>query len=236
MDKRLILAAALVAQACTPYVLSPPARAIPLETAASVGEDRTAVQGEGGLSGQVFGPSIAHGTVRVRHGLTPELEIAGEANAMVFTEVYDTDEHRGIYTARLGVKRSFSPHFALTGGLGGGGSAAGGFFSPDVGFIAGYENPFAVPFVSGRLLLSQPFATRQVTIRNNGSGSEGGPTVVEAPDLTFGFAVASGVRIPVGPRGEPTFAISMGGGFTFLSDGSETQGFPGFSFGVERIY
>lgn len=234
MDKRLILAATLLAQACTPYVLSPPARAIPLESAATVGEDHTAVQAEGGVSGEVFGSGIAHGTVRVRHGLTPDLEISAEANALIFTNLFATEEHRGIYSARVGVKHSFSPHFALTGGLGGGGSAAGGFFSPDVGFIAGYENPYAVPFVSGRLLLSQPFATRTVTIDDGDDNMD--DDVTAAPDLTYGFAVGTGVRIPLGPRGEPTFALSTGVGLTFLSDGGEGRGYPGFSVGLERIY
>lgn len=219
----------LLASACTPHVFSPPGRTIPLEGPATIEEGETAIQVEGGMSAEVFGEPIIHGTVRVRHGLNERVEIAGEATGMGFMLRDDasTDAHRGIYAARFGVKGGFGEHFALTAGLSGGGSAGGGFLSPDLGFIGGYTNPYCIPFFATRVFFSQPLNTNPVTITDNEE------TFVGEPDPSFGVAIATGVRVPFGPKEDRRGAVAVGYGFTLISDGDESKGFQGFNLGIE---
>lgn len=219
----------IVLAGCTPHVFSPPGRVIPLEAPATVGEGRTGIQIEGGMSSESFGEPIGHGTARVRHGLTERLEINGEASAMVFTLGDDamTDAHRGIYSARFGVKGAFGRHFALTSGLAGGWSAGGGFLSPDIGIVTGWTNNFVVPFISTRVFFSQPLNATAVTITDNEE------TITAEPQPSYGVSLATGIRVPFGPRGDERGAFTTGFGFTVISDGDETKEFSGFNVGVE---
>ena len=219
----------ILASACTPHVFSPPGRTIPLEGPATIDEGDTAIQVEGGMSAEVFGEPIVHGTVRLRHGVSDRLELSGEANAMFFTlhEDASTDAHRGIYGARFGVKGGFGEHFSLTGGMAGGGSSGGGFLSPDVGFIGGYTNPYCIPFFATRVFFSQPLNTNTITITDNEE------TFVGEPQPSFGVAIATGVRIPFGPRYARHGAVAVGYGFTLIADGDESKGFQGFNVGIE---
>lgn len=210
---------ALLALGCTPQVYSPPARALPLEAPAALGDGVSALQLEAGSSSEVFGPSVVHAMGRARHGLTDTLDLSAEANFLIVTngdpETGAEVPHRGIYSARLGLKYAVSPNFALTFGAGGGASAAGGFLSPDVGVIFGFENPHVVPFVSLRGFLSQPIAARDVTIPD----SDGDLTL--RPDLTLGFGFTTGIRIPFGQwfdaRNRRAAAL-VGIGGTYLND------------------
>lgn len=216
---------ALLAVGCTPPILSPPTRSIPLEAPRAIGRGGSALQVEGGYSGEVFGPSVVHAALRGRYGLRDDLDVTYEGNAFVVTnEAVDSDSdggmeepvpHRGIYSARLGLKYALSPNFALAVGVGGGMSAGGGFFSPDVGVIAGYDNPHVVPFVGLRAFLSQPIAPRTVTLPD----SDG--AVVGEPDLTLGFGVTTGVRIPFGEyydHDDRRAAALVGLGLSYLAD------------------
>ncbi len=226
---RIIAVVLVGSAACTPHAFSPPARIIPLEAPATVAEGTTSVAVEGGVSGEVFGEPIIHGTARVRHGLSDRLELSGEANVLHFRRDQDTSTtaHRGVYSARLGIKGGFSEHFALTAGLGGGGSASSSFLSPDAGFIAGYTNPYATPFLGARVFLSQPLTQNEVTITDNEE------TYVGAPETSYGVALSTGVRVPFGPRDDRTGAISAGYGFTVIADDDEHRTFQGFNLGLD---
>lgn len=229
MDLKLPVTIALLLTACSPHAFSPPGRTLPLETAAAVGAGNTGVQLEGGTSAELLGPALVHGTARVRHGVGEHTDLNVEGN---FTYFLDGDEqvdvHRGIYSGRLGIKHAFGEHFALTGGIAAGGSAGGAFLSPDLGFIAGFENPYVVPFVSGRLILSQPIGAREVEFIDDGVA------FMQAPQFTYGYAITTGVRIPVGPLAKPLRpAILLGFGVTQIFDGEEEAGFMGGNVGFE---
>ncbi|MBX3249585.1 MAG: hypothetical protein KF901_20580 [Myxococcales bacterium] len=229
---RLVLLVALAG--CAPHLYSPPGRSLPLEGAATVAPGETALQLEGGVSGAVFGPTVAHGTARVRHGVAEDIEVVVEGNAVLFENGWSTDAHRGVYGARVGAKLGFSPHFAFTFGAGAGGSAAGGFVSPDLGLIGSYDNPYVVPFLSLRGFFSQPFAVRSVAV-NHADRTE-----LLTPDLTWGFAWSTGVRIPVGAYdedfGRRRAALVVGVGSTSLFDREpRSEHFFGGSVGFELM-
>lgn len=215
---------ALLALGCTPPIVSPPARSIPLEAPRALGRGSSSLQVEGGFSGEVFGPSVFHAGLRGRYGLRDDLDLTYEGNAFAVTnQVPDTEDgveaepipHRGVYSARLGLKYALSPHFALAVGLGGGMSAGGGFFSPDVGVIAGYDNPHVVPFVGARVFLSQPIAPRTLTL------PDGDGAVIGEPDLTLGFGITTGIRVPFGEyydHDDRRAAMLVGLGINYLAD------------------
>ncbi len=231
MQRSLLIVSLLaLGQACTPHVFSPPGRTIALEAPATVGDGETAIQVSGGASGEVFGEAVVHGGARVRHGLTDELELTVDGTAIYFTNrdsPFETSAHQGIYGARLGVKRAYTRHFALTAGMAGGGSAAGGFLSPDVGFVLGYDNPYFVPFFGGRVFLSQPLNTHEIVIVDNGMDT------FHTAQTSYGFAIETGGRVPFGPREDRAGAITGGMGLTLLGDGDERRGFFGFALGLE---
>ncbi len=234
------LVALLGLAGCTPRVYSPPARALPMEAPASIGDGQTALQLEGGMSGMTFGPSLLHGTARVRHGLSEELEMSGEANivgVVIGDDDYEeTDAHRGIYSARFGLKRSFSRHFALRFGLGSGGSAGGGFVSPDVGLVVGFDNPVVVPFGGVSVFTSVPLGAREVSFVN-GSGDE----LALSPYTTLGVGWNAGLRVPFGEAldlDHRRMALVFGAGGTWLrtfhGEGDKDLTV-GFTFGLEIV-
>lgn len=229
MDLKHPLFAALMLSACTPHAFSPPGRTLPLETAAAIGAGNTGIQLEGGGSVELLGPGVVHGTARVRHGVGENTDLNVEGNFAYFVDGDDQIEtHRGIYSGRFGLKHAFGEHFALTGGVAGGGSAGGGFVSPDVGFIVSYENPYVVPFASGRLVLSQPLGARAVEFVDDGVA------FMQAPQFSYGYALATGVRVPVGPIAQAARpAILLGFGWTHIFDGDEESVFMGLNLGFE---
>lgn len=223
--------------ACTANAISPPGRTTPLESAAAIGQGAVGFQGEAGMSGAFFGPSIAHATARVRVGVLERTDVSVEGNLVVVQESEPTDTHRGIYSLRGGVKHAFTPNFALVGGLGFGASAGGGFISPDVGFIAGIENPYFVPLLGGRLILSQPIAAQQVTLPQNEDGSDL-EYIVDTPEFTYGFAANLGARIPFHQPGRTIqHAFLVGCAVTFLRDVDHERayGFISLTAGFELV-
>jgi len=233
MEQRILFVAlSALFFGCTPHVYSPPARTIPLETSASVGEGATSVQGSFGGSAAVFGPGAWHAGARVAHGVSASTELDVEGNATIIEEGHgvQSDAHRGIYSLRLGVKQSFSPHFALSFGLGGGGSAGGSHLSPDVGFVAGYDNPYVVPFASVRGFVSQPLSTREVVMVDEDA------TYRLRPEASIGYAWVTGVRIPLGrlqPDGHRRASLLAGFGSTHVFSAGEEDWWFGFNGGFE---
>ncbi|MFT5355026.1 MAG: hypothetical protein ACI9KE_002239 [Polyangiales bacterium] len=229
MDLKLPVVAALLLTACSPHAFSPPGRTLPLETAAAVGVGNTAVQLEGGISAQVLGPGVVTASARVRHGVGEQTDLNVEGNFAYFVDGDpQIDMHRGIYSGRIGLKHAFGEHFALTGGVGAGGSAAGAFISPDFGFILSFENPYVVPFFSARVVLSQPMGAREVEFVDDGVAFS------QAPAFTYGYAFTTGVRVPLGPIAKPLRpAILVGFGMTHIFDGEDEAAFMGVNLGFE---
>ena len=62
--KVLVVASALAAIGCHNYLFSPPARMLPLESAATLPPGDTGIQVEGGEHGAWFGFQAASGTLR----------------------------------------------------------------------------------------------------------------------------------------------------------------------------
>ena len=181
---------------CSPYVLSPAGRSFPLEAAKALNPRETGIQVEGGGGGGED-INLAGLTARVRHGLVKRLDGNFEAGFQRF-RITDNDtrlSNRNIFTARLGVKYAPIDHVALVAGLAGGGWTGGGFISPDVSLILGYENPYCVPFVSIGGYWSIPVRENIVTLVN--TGALGDEDYFAAPTNTVGWTVGTGIRVPI---------------------------------------
>ncbi|MCA9531449.1 MAG: hypothetical protein KC543_15070 [Myxococcales bacterium] len=87
----------------------------------------------------------------------------------------------------MGVKREIEKWVAVQAGLGGGGSAAGGFISADAGIILAIQNRYAIPFFTGSVFVSVPVASKPVTISD----------YTGTPALTGGITIGPGLRVPV---------------------------------------
>ena len=229
----------LLCSGCVQNVYAPPARVLPLESSATVPEGYTAVSGEfAGSAAALTTPLILSATGRVRHGIHESLEVSGEASVVHLRDPRSvSDANPNLYSLRAGVKRGFSQHFAITGGLGGGyAPAGGGFVSPDLGFVAGYENPYFVPWVNGRGFVSLPFATSpvDVTVENDDE------RVFSEAEITYGFQLAVGFKIPVGEwllAPNLRRASLLGGwGMTWLVDDDAADVVNGLSAGFEVTF
>lgn len=178
--------------------MTPPSTASLLTTAETLAEGDVAVGLNGGAQGAVFGPAVATAGGRLRYGVTDDLELVADGGAYVVSEDSIADEHRGIYTARLGLKYRLHEHFAAVGGLGAGIAPAFGFFGGiDGGVVAAWENPHVVPFVAGRVSFNGPVRPKRV---DTGQRDDEPGEVVAAPDRTLGVSAETGVRVPFGPR------------------------------------
>ena len=231
-------AAALFCAGCDTHLFSPPARTAPLESAATLPDGDYGVQGElAAHGGGIWGPSLTSGTARVRRGFGDSTDLSLEATVLHEGDPGSVPTNRNAYAGRFGVKEQLAPWVALTAGLGGGGSAAGGFFSPDMGIIFAYENRYFVPFLSGRLSFSQPFARRAVAITPATSDSAG---VIDTPMLTWIESATLGFRIPMPSgshedRGEVRAALLAGLTLSSLDDG-EQETFVSGTLGLELMF
>ncbi|MFW2387734.1 MAG: hypothetical protein ACN4G0_05330 [Polyangiales bacterium] len=196
MGQRMLLAVLLsvLAGACSPYLHSPPARMLPLETAASLPKGDIAIQAAGGGGAATWGPSVGAGTLQARFGVGHNLEVAGEGSVARIgkrdTE-WDTSARQSIFAGRGGFKYAPVNWFAVQAGFGGGGSAAGGFISPDAGIIFSYQGKAVVPFVGSGFFYSHPINPKAVLFYDDRGNRE-----VLLPDQTFGVYTNLGVRVP----------------------------------------
>lgn len=217
---------------CTRQAFSPPSRALPIETPQALDQGKTGLSGELSHSGALFGPNVFAGAGRVRHGLGQEVE--GSVEATVLRVSAQNDEKVGtdpnIYAARAGAKLQLARWFAVSGGFGGGRSAAGGFVSPDMALIGGWENRWVIPFLTLRGFTSHPLGARSVYL---------GEGVYDKPRLTLGFAWALGVKVPLvhAERWEqaPPLAIGVALGQTHLFEGRHNETFTGLSSALEIV-
>mgnify|MGYP001820475794 FL=1 len=181
---------------CSPYVHSPAGRTFPLEAPKALNPRETGVQVEGGWG---FGEYVNRWglTARVRHGLVKGLDGNAEfgyQRVRVSSNGFQLP-NPNIYTGRLGIKYAPIDHVALAVGLAGGGWTGGGFISPDVSLIVGYENPYCVPFFDIGGYGSIPVHEKIITIP--GEGVSGNEDYIAAPVNTAGWTVGAGVRIPI---------------------------------------
>ena len=93
-------------------------------------------------------------------------------------------------------------------GIGGGGSAGGGFVSPDFGAILAWENPKFVPILTAGGFFSQPIRAREIRFASNDGDSFEG-----IPDPTLGWFVGLGFRVPVVHEDSPTTKPAVVFGF-----------------------
>ncbi|MCA9580634.1 MAG: hypothetical protein KC416_02495 [Myxococcales bacterium] len=237
-----------LAAGCTTRIYSPPSRVSLLESSRALDAGETTVRAGGGGASYDFGAALAHGSVKVRHGVGDGLELHAEGMAAFLLAESATNPHPGIYGLRVGVKHQpvpDVPHFALFGGIGGGGSAGGGFIAPDLGFIVAWENPYFVPFLSGFLGMSVPIAPKSVDLSKPDEGP--GAQVIE-PQLTFLYGASLGARIPIlGEADTPDLQLLIGLDFTGLHSSysgnditreGESQGnaFLGASGAIEYLF
>lgn len=211
-------------------IYSPPARLMPLETAATLKENQTGLAGEVGYAEAVFGPDVLSVSGRVRRLLIKDLDWTAEANLL---HIFDrnenpTDVDPNVYSVRGGIKYRVVECLSFTGGVGGGASAGGGFVSPDLGVILAYENDYFVPFLSVRGYLSQPIAERTVSYGDDDDITS------ETPEFTFGWNPTAGFRIPL-TRSSETSSILIGIQLTHMAKTDHSAAFFGIAGGPEIV-
>jgi len=236
MRSSIPIAASLLLAGCSHHVYSPPARALPMESVAPVGEGRVGVAGEGATQGAVFGPGLTSGAGRVRVSPHRDVDISVEGTVMHVRGNGKEHVDQNIYSARVGGKyQVLARYIAIVGGLGGGYHAAGTFVSPDLGAIVGYENDYAVPFASVRGFVSAPLVSRSVDTAERGEDSRTG-----SPQLTGGFTTSLGLRIPIPPSFDQSEGVRgslvVSPGLTYLGDGDEEATFLQLGGGAEVTF
>jgi hypothetical protein len=163
MDARSAEIAALVLLLNGCIVHTPPARGVPLETAAPVGDGRTGMQLEGAR--QAGGWGATSGALRLRHGIGEDTDISVEATAIripPYTTSPPPDDRLDTWAFRAGAKHRLSRALAVVGGAGAGIFPGGPFVAPDGGLVTSWNNGIVEPFASLRLSVSLPLESKQV--------------------------------------------------------------------------
>ena len=222
---------------CNRNVYSPPARALPLESVATLPEGDTGVQLEGGIHSRLFGPDVLSGTVRVRRGVADDLDASIEASTMYVQgeNARPVRASRAIHAVRGGVKWRFAKPLETTAGVGAGYSAGGAFVSPEVGPILAWENRYLVPFVATRFGVSQPIGARAVDVSDAQDDSR-----LEKPITTWLATGVVGLRLPIGwarpQAGTVRGSLLAGFGVTHLFDTRQDDTFGQLSIGGEIVF
>jgi len=208
-------------------MFSPPSRALPLETPATLDPGKTGLQLEGSGNGAVFGPDIYVGTARVRHGVAQDVDVSAEGTVMHLESKEAVRAHPNAYAARGGVKYRLFPALSVVAGLGGGASAAGGFVSPDVAVMTGYENKYFVPFFTLRAFTSHPIGARSVYL-----GEGDNLPIYDRARLTYGYGWVLGGKVPIAENA----SLLIAAGANYLHDARGREGFGGLATAFEMIF
>lgn len=244
MDRITIVLVALLS-GCTAHVFSPPTGSFMVESSETVAAGKSGVRGELFSGGALFGPDIVSARGSYRRGITDELELSGALAVITVLGSRPGDSSPNAYAARAGAKYAPVKHFAVVSGLGGGSSAAGGFVSPDLGFVAAFENPYFVPFMSARGLFSAPIAARTVRFTvDDGSGDDEDDADALPdeyrlrPELTYGLQVSIGARIPLfhDPVADLSPSLLCALGITSLYDSQHDEGYGGGSCAFDLVF
>ena len=207
---RLIALSALVLalEGCFSRAMVPPNMASVMTTSATLADEESSLALNVGGHVAVFGPSVLSVDGRFGHALTDDLQLDLAGSGYAFLGSDPRDQHRGVYSGRVGLKYRLHPGVALIGGLGGGFSpVGGGFVGADVGVVFAFENPYIVPYWALRAFGGVPVLPSVV------QGEDGSA----APAETIGGTFETGIRIPMPPSRRVSLFTSFGG--TVLYDG-----------------
>jgi hypothetical protein len=213
-------------------VYSPPARLVPLESVALTPEGRVGVSAEVGGGPSTFSAHAIAASGRVRTRLAERLDGSAELSFAHFWRSGWSNEgtHPNLYVGRVGLKYRITDWLALGGGVGGGWSAGGGLFSPDLGPIVAWENPVLVPFLGLRGFISLPIDPQWV------SYDSGDDLMVDRPRTTYGWTLTPGLRLPLGPRAEPRASLLIGAQVTEVADEDDREFFYTGTLGSEVLF
>ncbi len=227
---------AISSLACARNVFSPPALPLPLEAPRTLDNGQAAIQASGGTSSSMFGPDLVAGAATVHVGMGRGTEASLGASVTHLQGHSSAGTSPDIISARAGVKKElWRHHVSAIAGLGGGTDAGGGFVSPDVGVIAGFDNRYAVPFLSLHAMSSIPVGARQVDVSID---DEQPGTYVGTPKPTWGIGSTVGLRVPIGNPDSKGVHAGLTGGMTFwklYSDGHDI-GFTGLGGSADVIF
>jgi hypothetical protein len=210
---------------CAVRLYSPPAGSFPVESSRTLGQGHSSLRGDGFWGGATFGPQVSSYRLSVAHGLRDQVDLSLSPALTRIHGASRGDTNHNIYALRAGIKYAPVPHFAVVGGLAGGGSVGGGFLSPDLGFIAAYENPYVIPFFAARALLSAPLNAKVVHFTTDDDADRSDEDAERdqyalAPRFTWGWQASAGLRVPLTHgrdlRALPALACALG--FTDLYD------------------
>ncbi len=225
-----LLGAIFLSAGCSPSLSSPAAHAFHFASPASNGAGRTTFTAGVGAGGEAFGPGIASAEAQVRRGVADFVDLGASATAAVVVGDDLADPpHRGIYGLRAFTHYNVVPRWlALHVGVGGGASAAGGYFAPDLGLTLGYENEYVVPYLYGSVLGSVPVTKPTLDVRLADDTNED----LRRAYATVGSHFGAGLRVPVGPRESPVGSIFVEAS-TLMLAGDDP--FDDDGFGAERF-
>ncbi len=203
-------ATAASAAACTPRAVTPPSRAFALSSAAAPAPGQRDVALGISRIGTLWGPELAGGDARVRHGVRPG--VALEADAGLLHLVNDGDGGaRTALTGRLGVLLFPVPaaddevKVALQLGAGGGhSSTAGSWGTVDLGAVLSGNHRWVRPLVGVGGGMSRPFGARTFTVTT----PDGDAYTLRLPDNVSAH-VTAGVEL-----GRPERAVLVGATMT----------------------
>lgn len=240
------LAAGLSASACSPFhAYSPGTRLGTVEGPGTLLPGQHSVALSGGYAGAMsFGfndDSVSHFALRGRAGLARNVDAAFDVavsetvarafdptSSCVSTSCSETVRRTTFHT-RAGIKYEVAPRvLSFVAGVGLGTSELGEFFSPDIGFVVGYENPYFVPFASWTIGFSLPFNSRNVTVAH----------VTDTAHRTRIQQYTFGYRVPIGERiSETGRRFNLGAAMTFTSfdDSARSDLYFGFAFAFETV-
>jgi hypothetical protein len=187
---------------CSVRVYSPPTGSFPVESSASLGQGKNSVRGDIFWGGALFGPPVSSYRLSAARGLTDTVDVSLSPTLTRILGARRGDENHNIGALRAGIKYAPVPHFAVVGGLGAGGSEGGSFLSPDLGFVAAYENPYVIPFFTLRGLLSAPLRAKAAHFTTDDDADRSDEdnqrdVYALAPRFTWGFQAGAGLRVPL---------------------------------------
>lgn len=190
--------------ACAPSAYTPPARLLPLAspTGAPTGTD---AQIDVGRLGQVFGPQLDVGGLRLRHAVTPTVLVEGET-ALMHVANAGSGGSRDAYTGRTGVVlRTPDPHAirsALWCGVGGGYSpVAGRWGAVDLGVGVAGSHRLVRPLLALDAGVGVPLDERRFVVAD----TDGKARTLQ---LTRDATVRLALGVELGPP-EATFVVGM---------------------------
>jgi hypothetical protein len=189
----------LLFAACSPIAVTPPARTLALDSPSSPARG-TDMQVDTARVGQLFGPELSVGGLRLRHSLQPGIVGEVDGNVLHVNNAGD-GPNRTAYTGRLGMLlTSPGQHAAVGVGLGGGTSpAAGSWTSVDAGVLLGLRNRYVRPVLGGWVGYSAPLDHRTFTVSD-----ENTQTTLQLPHNVFAQA---NLGLELGP---PECAVVIG--------------------------